>query len=80
MVVSRDINVIITPDAAPKNACGRGTGNKYVISHSLMHSLLLSLHLAIRGFAVTGNPKCLKIGFRTIDNEHPFRTKIKVSA
>ena len=36
MVVSRDINLIITPDAAPKNACGRGTGNKYIISHGLI--------------------------------------------
>ena len=30
-----------------------------------MRSLLLSLHLAIRGYAVTGNAKRLKIGFRT---------------
>ena len=35
MVVSRDITSIITQDAAPKNACGRGTGNKYIISHGL---------------------------------------------
>ena len=35
MVVSRDDNLIITQNAAPKNACGRGTGNKYIISHGL---------------------------------------------
>ena len=35
MVVSRDDNLITTQDAAPKNACGRGTGNKYIISHGL---------------------------------------------
>ena len=36
VVVSRDITSIITQDAAPKNACGRGTGNKYIISHGLI--------------------------------------------
>ena len=35
MVVSRADNLIITQDAAPENACGRGTGNKYIISHCL---------------------------------------------
>ena len=36
MAVSRDINLIITQDAVPKNACGQGTGNKDItISHDL---------------------------------------------
>ena len=38
MVVSRDINLIITQDAAPKNVCGQGTGNKYIISHGLIYN------------------------------------------
>ena len=35
MVISRDINIIIIQDVAPKNARGQGTGNKYIIRHGL---------------------------------------------